>query len=1823
MLKAQSPGRRGASRDAIVIRGARQHNLKGFDLTLPLGTFTVITGLSGSGKSSLALDTIHAEGRRRYVETFSAYARQFLERMDPPRVDAIEGIPPSIAVEQVNPVRTSRSTVGTMTELNDRLKLLFARAGKLVCNGCGRTVSRDTPETVYADLQSRGSAWDQARIHVGFTVPPVAGQTPSGACDALRRAGYRHLLTRADGVVEVVQDRLTFNAGNRARCIEDFEAAFLHGADRLFVDRFDADPQAPVERLRYSRALHCPDCDREYREPTPNLFSFNSPIGACEQCRGFGRVIGVDAQRVVPDASLSLADGAVRPWQSPAYRECRDDLLRFAALRGVPVDRPWRDLSQAQRDWVFEGEGDWEDGCWYGARRFFDWLERRAYKMHVRVMLSKYRAYRMCDACGGARLKSEALCWQIGFDDAWHNPQTIGGLAIAGLRAFFAAWRQQCPHDAAIAVVLDDTLSRLHYLDAVGLGYLTLDRQSRTLSGGEVQRINLTTALGCSLVNTLFVLDEPSIGLHSRDIGRLISILKQLRDAGNTVLVIEHDPELIAAADRVIEMGPGPGAAGGHVVFEGSVAALRRSRKALTGGFLTGRMRVGAPAGRLEPGPQTQANKGMLRVRNARAHNLQGIDVAFPLNGLTVVTGVSGSGKSTLVMDVLVRGLQRALGHPVDEPPGDCDAIEGVEAIADVIAVDQSAIGRTSRSTPASYTGAFDAIRRRFARSPTALERGYGPGRFSFNSGDGRCPTCGGNGFEQVEMQFLNDVFIRCPDCDGQRYRPDVLEVRCAIEGHGELTIADVLNLTVDQALAAFSDEPALHRAFAPLRDLGLGYLRLGQPVPTLSGGEAQRLKLARHLADARAPGPDAERKLFVFDEPTTGLHLQEIGLLLGALRRLVDAGHVVVTIEHQLDVIAAADWIIDLGPDGGPAGGYLVAAGPPARFADGRAGGAGHTARALACRPGGPAASPVRKRVAGRSPDTGRKGRVIALRQAREHNLRNISLDIPRDCLTVVTGVSGSGKSTLAFDILFAEGQRRYLECLNAYARQFVQPAARPEIDALTGMPPTVAISQRISRGGQRSTVATVTEIYNGLRLLFVNLGEAHCPGCGEAIQTAAPDDLAARLLTRLQGRTVTLLAPLVSGRKGIYRELAEKARRAGIKRLRVDGHYRPTTDWPVLDRFREHDIEQPVARLQAVPGAGAEWEKAVKQALALGGGSLLALVDGSGQAQRYSVTRSCLRCRRDLAQPDPRWFSYNSRHGWCPRCQGTGARGEGDSRPCPACDGKRLRPESLAVRFAGLGIDAVTAFSVVQARDWLERLPLRGREAAIAAGVLPDMKARLDVLLQVGLDYLCLDRSAPTLSGGEAQRIRLAAQLGSNLRGVCYILDEPTIGLHACDTARMLDMLERLRKRGNTVIVVEHDAATIRRAGHVIDLGPGAGDRGGQVVARGTPRQLAAARQSKTAHCLRHPARHPLRGVRRPVGPDGASVTLRGVSRHNLRELDAVFPLGRLVAVTGVSGSGKSTLVRDVLLRNLAAQCDVRRRRGGRKPPAIACRAIEGDVFPRRVLEVDQSPIGRTPRSCPATYVGLWDAVRRLFATVPDARVRGYGPSRFSFNTAGGRCPGCDGQGVVRVEMTFLPDVIQVCERCNGARFTPEVLAIRYGGLNIAEVLALRVESALERFDAHQAIRRPLGMLNELGLGYLSLGQRSPTLSGGEAQRIKLATELSRCYRTEAAHAAAAGLPTNETTLYLLDEPTVGLHMADVERLANALHRLVDAGHTVIVIEHNLDLIAEADWVIDLGPGGGERGGKIVAQGPPETIAAEATATGLALRETLFPTR
>jgi len=1369
-----------------------------------------------------------------------------------------------------------------------------------------------------------------------------------------------------------------------------------------------------------------------------------------------------------------------------------------------------------------------------------------------------------------------------------------------------------------------------------------------------------------------------------------------------------------------------------------------------------------------------------LCVVGARQNNLKDITVEIPLQRFVCVTGVSGSGKSSLVNDIIREALARDLNESQSADPGAHDAIHGKEHLDKVIDIDQSPIGRTPRSNPATYIKVFDEIRDLYARLPDSKVRGYKPGRFSFNvttgkAGGGRCEACEGNGANKMEMELLADLWVTCPVCNGRRFSRETLQIL-----YKGKSITDVLDMDVQQALDHFENIPAIAPMLRTLHDVGLDYLKLGQSSTTLSGGEAQRIKLARELVK-RSTG----RTLYLLDEPTTGLHFADIKKLLAVLHGFVDVGNTVMVIEHNLDVIKTADWIIDLGPEGGADGGRVVAEGTPEEVAQCKE---SHTGQALR-----EALSETSKRQNVKKSKTHRRGmakrsaamqstignstKAVTVVGARQHNLKNITVEFPHGQTTVCCGPSGSGKSSFAIDTVYTEGQRRYVESLSSYARQFLGRLQPPKVDHVHGLSPAICIEQKNTSKSPRSTVGTVTEIYDYMRILWARIGVPHCPKCKSPVGTQTSDQIVEQIMSLGEGARVLLLAPIAPAGNESHTHLLERERANGYLRARVDGVIRSLEEGVSLDPKQRHTVELVVDRIAVRSGVRSRIADSVEQALAVGAGFVTAQpVDdlGSPTARgelRFSQHRSCSQCGTGYDELTPHHFSFNTRMGWCERCEGLGVQRGADPAaivvrptrsivdgaiagwgelaprhalhrfasalanhlafdaatpwdaltpiqqlallqgcgedwieveasdtnapdslrgvrfqwrgffpaihratlassayrdrlaeytadvPCESCRGSRLRGDAAAVQVGGRTLHDVCLQPLGRALAWLQQLKLDRRERKIAGELLHEVTSRLRFLVDVGLDYLHLHRTASTLSGGEAQRIQLASQIGTGLTGVLYVLDEPTIGLHPRDNRRLIGALDRLKKLGNTLLLVEHDREVIDAADHVLDFGPGAGDFGGRVTAAASPRELRGKRTSLTGRYLSNRRSIPVPSNRREVGNPprsdlvpiddddapvrrsvqdvalplvgdeghasapptrGGATSSRGRARrahgstndrwlivhgaraNNLKEIEAAFPLGRFTCVTGVSGSGKSTLVNDVLYHALAARIHRASVTPGGHDRLTGVEHID------KVINVDQSRLGNTPTSNPATYTGVFDAIRELYAALPLSKTRGYSANRFSFNRPGGRCEACEGMGQKCIEMHFLPDVWVECDNCSGARFIRETLEVQYRGKSIADVLGIRIREAVTLFENVPRVRRMLQTLDDVGLGYLQLGQSAPTLSGGEAQRVKLAAEL--------------GKPSTGKTLYILDEPTTGLHFDDLAKLLGVLHRLVDLGNTVICIEHNLDVIKTADWVIDLGPEAGEAGGFVVVTGAPEVvIAARESHTSVALKPVL----
>ena len=1893
----------------MVVKGAREHNLKGVDLAFPRDSLTTFTGVSGSGKSSLAYHTIYQEGQRRFLESLSSYARQFLGRMEKPKVDLVEGLSPTVSIDQKSGSHSARSTVGTLTEVSDFLRLLWSRLGDPKCPECGAAIEAWSPDRV-VDAIVEGHSGTAALV----LAPVVRERKGEYRKELAEWAQKGFVRARIDGVVrrldeeitlaryayhtiELVVDRLTIGKDVRSRLAEAVEQAVQLGGGTCALAWGDDGYRV------FSTARSCPNGHGSLPELEPRLFSFNSPVGACPRCDGIGETFDFAPELLVADAQKSIRAGALHVFTDEGRlvygRLTVDHLAEVGRAFGFDVDTPWHKLPAKAKKVVLHGSGDqtfefqWKRQSAMFTTTGSDRIAfpgilghlQNVYRPSRARHLDRFRASVACGECGGSRLSAAARA--VSF--LGQSLPAVLALSVDAALQWVRGIRLEGNRARIGKEITAEIERRLQFLADVGLGYLTLARRAPTLSGGESQRIRLAAQVGAGLRGILYVLDEPSIGLHARDQERLLCTLEALRDRGNTVVVVEHDEETMRRSDFLVDIGPGAGVHGGEISAAGTPAEVEATPGSLTGQYLRGELSVPMPATR------RLVDRGTLRIRGARHHNLQGLDVEVPLGRLVAVTGVSGSGKSTLVHHVLVPALHSQL-MGAEAGASHCERIEGIGQLDKVIEIDQAPIGRTPRSNPATYTDLWTHVRDLFALLPESKLRQYEKGRFSFNVPGGRCEACEGAGVTTLEMNFLAPVEVVCEECGGARFHAETL----AIRWQGK-SVHDVLEMTVDEAARFFADIPKIARGLVALQDVGLGYLRLGQPSTTLSGGEAQRVKLATELQR-----PATGKTFYVLDEPTTGLHFHDVVKLLAALQRLVDAGNSVLVIEHNLDVVRAADWLLDLGPEGGSGGGRLVASGTPEQVAQVAASHTGAALRGIGIGVGKPKATPAAAAVARRPAQVARPTH-ITVRGARTHNLQGVDCDIPLGSFTVVTGPSGSGKSSLAFDTIFQEGQRRFLESMSTYARRFLGRMDRAPVDRLDGLGPAIAIDQKRTTRSPRSTVATTTEIHDYLRLLFARIGRPHCPTHGQELAAWSPSKAAGKAITEWRGRRVLVLAPIVlptdAGAPWLQ-ALRVEWQKAGYVRALADGkEVRLDAEWTgtvprelflVLDRIA---IGERARLADAI-------EQAQAAATTHGGppAAVLQLADGdeAGTRHWFRADSGCHRC--DYKAPGevhPRWFSFNHHSGACASCLGLGdvvvcaeellvnhpdkavfrgaiqhagaaftflvgregyysevaaamakrhgfaldlpwrklsakarqllLRGAGDERfevvfkkneagkkrewrmqvawkglarqieewfhgkegsenagdekfravmrsqPCPDCLGERLQPGPRAVQVGGVRLPEVLRQTVDAAIETLAGLRLSATERRIAADVLKELGHRLSFLRETGLGYLTLERSAATLSGGEAQRIRLATQLGNKLVGVLYVLDEPTVGLHPRDTERLLRTLLDLRDLGNTVLAVEHDEVMVRAADFVLDIGPGAGSRGGRIVASGAPAQVATG-DSLTGQWLRGELTLARPATRRlPVG----RVELRNVTLHNLRAVDVDVPLGVFTAVTGVSGSGKSSLVIDALVPALRRD----------DAPLVW---NDGQERPHALVVVDQGPIGSSPSSNPATYTGAFTPIRELFATTPLAKQKGFTPGRFSFHVADGRCAQCEGKGQIQVEMHFLADVWVTCEVCRGRRYNSETLSVEYRGKNIAHVLAMEVDEALQFFGNHKHIVRPLQLLADVGLGYLTLGQPANTFSGGEAQRIKLCAELARRPR--------------EHTIYVLDEPTTGLHVDDVQKLVLVCNRLLDRGDSVVVIEHHLDVIHAADHVLELGPEAGEHGGRLVAAGPPETIAA-----------------
>ena len=1757
----------------LTITGASENNLKNLSLSIPHDQCTVITGLSGSGKSSLAFDTVYAEGQRRYIETFSPYTRQFFDKVKKPNVESITNVRPAIAIQQKTKITSARSTVGSLTNSNDYLKIIWGALSSPHCPTCGDPLVRWNAGTIADSITNTLENRDQTIL-----VGAIIKSDPSYIdleLDRLKTLGFSRIwdektksiiaLAEIDGSklpsqekIFVVVDRI--KRGSTIKRIKNsIEQGFsLNSTEVAIVYNYDDEKLTPSVKI-FSKNFVCPKDGFTAKPPKGYLFSFNHPLGACSTCKGFGYELSISKAKVIPDVSKTLRDNAIACWSGPSSEWERKNLFAFCEKHKISLDTPWKDLSEATKNLLFTTK---EKNYW-GIDHWFTWLETKIYKMHVRVFLSRYREQVICKTCAGTRLKPDALSYKVHgkhIGEIWTVP-------LGDLLQWIESVQSEAQKNQDIYRPLKEPfanlLGRLRYLVSLGLSYLTLDRQAKTLSGGETQRVNLASALGSELVSTQFVLDEPSVGLHPRDSDRLTESIKALTRKGNSLLVVEHDPDVIAEADHIIEIGPKAGANGGQVVFNDSSSKW-----------------PGVAIQQALHQPLACKNAEFLKITGATSRNIKNIDVSIPLQRLVCLTGVSGSGKSTFAHEILKNAWEVFQGEK--EADDSFKKTSGFEKITELVYVDQSPLAKSPRANIATYTKMWEVIRNLLANTEAAVAKGFSKSTFSFNVNAGRCTACEGAGFIREDMQFLSDVYVPCESCLGKRFQPTVLDVT-----YKDKSVDDFLSMTVDEAVDFFADEKGIRENVYILQQLGLGACRLGHPLSELSGGEAQRLKLVPYLT-----GISQQNVLFAFDEPTTGLHVHDAERLIELLRNLVTRGNTVLCIEHNLSVIQNADWIIDLGPEGGAAGGKLLFAGPIDEFLKNTT---SETATYLKKYIQDIQANPIKganKKKKNNITNISQRAKDLLITGATEHNLKNITVSVPTDRIVAITGVSGSGKSTLAKDIIYAEGQRRYLDCLSPYARQFIKELKRPDIESIVNVRPTICVYQHTFQPSALSTVATMSEVYNFLRLLYAKTGTQYCPDHPEKmIAPLSPEEMADNIMRR-KDSAVRMLSPVINQKKGNHRAVFDRALESEIFEVRVDGLMGKPADFiDALAKTKVHSIDYVIGKFNPKTINRSALIDTIKTALTLGGGTIT-ILGADNREEVLSSERTCPVCQTGFFKIDPEDLSFNSKRGRCTKCDGVGKLDSGDT--CPECDGARIQKIGRNVRINRKNIFEATSLNASDLLEFLDQIHISKAHAALSEPIIIELRSKLEALSALGLSYISLARSCQSLSGGELQRLRLSAAMGSPLSGVMYIFDEPSAGLHPHDNRLVLKKLRGLCDRGNAVLMIEHDVESIKSSDHIIDIGPLAGTHGGEVVFNGALKDYPLSNDSPTAIALKKPV-----AFSSTADKAESFLHIHAKNCHNIKDLKAKIPLHQLVVVGGVSGAGKSSLIHSVVIDTIL--------NGKEKKNELtsATGSLKLDTAVDKVIFIDQKPIGSTSRSTPASYLGIWDEIRKVFASTLEAKTQGWSNSFFSYNSGNGRCPECKGAGTITLEMNFLADAKIICEACDGTRYTDDALTVRYMGRNVSDVLNLTFDEAKEIFTNHRKIHHIIKTCCDLGLGYLKLGQSSATLSGGEAQRLKIVSELSSAMRGH--------------TLYVLDEPTLGLHRFDVLRLLDALRALVNRGASVFVIEHDIDTIAAADYFIEMGPGPGEAGGNIIAEGTPKNFLKKKTPWGQMLREQL----
>jgi excinuclease ABC subunit A len=1858
--------------DEIVLKNVRVHNLKGVNLSLKTNQLIVFAGVSGSGKSSLAFDTIYMEGQRRYLESLTTFAKRHIGGLKKPEADSIEGLTPCIAIEQKTIGRNPRSTVGTMTGVYDFLRVLFARAGIPRCPDSLEPLSKLSKESIHHQL------FKDFLGEAIYVLAPVLENKRAEAKELIQnfyKKGYTQARLNGKFIeldseteidltqsihLQIVIDRIKVESKGEKRLMEAIENALRVGQKKFSILNRDTGQETFFSTESYAFSTK-----KSYPTLEPFHFSFNHPEGMCPNCEGLGTEKTFQLETLVVQEK-SIPEGAfdaITPFDTQIWGNIYTNLARIYKFN---LHTPFQELSDKAKKILLDGTEDKYLTMVFvhpktreKTTQYIPWkgikheLKKRYTEAKSELYKEKFKEFIIdipCSLCGGARIDRFAKV------TLFHGKMIheLTRLSLKELGEFFSHLSID-PADVVIAEeLIREIQRRLYFLIDVGVGYLSLERTSSTLSGGEAQRVRLASQLGQGLVGTTYILDEPSIGLHPSDNLKLLKTLRDLTRQGNTVIVVEHDEETIRHADTIVDVGPLGGEAGGEIVGLGKVEDLIRSKKSITGMYLSRKKQIPIPLKRRQP-------TGFLQIKGAEHHNLKSIDVSFPLGVFCAVTGVSGSGKSSLVNDILFpvtsnRLMQSKLTH------GAYKSIEGLEQLDKVIMIDQQPIGKTPRSNPATYIKVFDAIRDLFASLPESLALGFKAGRFSFNVKEGSCLSCKGMGLIRIDMDFLEDSWIECPHCEGERFDPRTLSVK--FKG---FNIYEVLELSVNEAEKLFEAIPSIAKKLSMLQEVGLGYMKIGQSSTTLSGGEAQRIKLAKELSR-----PSTSKTLYLLDEPSTGLHFEDIQKMVKILNKLVEKQNTVLVIEHNLDLIKIADWIIDLGPKGGQEGGYLMAEGTPEMIAKSSSPTGQFVKDAL---------NDTLKFTTHQVASDEKPITHIEVKNATQNHLKNIDIRIERNEITAFTGPSGSGKSSLAIQTIFAEGQRRYYETLNAYARQFIDQMPKPKVESIHGLSASIVIEQKRHAGNPRSTVGTITEILDYLRILYAKEGIAVCPETKEPLVHVTKEYVAQDLLEKYPDEKCIVLAPLTLKKEETYQDLLSAYMKEGFLRVRIQGViYELQDELPSTGGLKE-SVELVIDRIQIQPQGKKRLLDAIETSTQINPVSILFLIGDTSvnkkgasiKPARYFLAFSAPSTGKTYPKIEPKTFSFNADEGMCTTCEGIGSLStvdlrevpklfklplkdiidhllnyeyspirtilklftdagidpkerldkmseehlsfvlEGDkeknsvyrwiglhpfferlfrfgkapqkealaplcqNKACPSCKGSRLNALASNVHIQNTTLPQLLHKPINEAYAFLNRLevPLALEE------VLESILSKLKLLIQIGVEYLSLDRTSLTLSGGEIQRIHLARQLGVNLSNCLYVLDEPSIGLHPHDHQKLLDALIQLKKEGNTLLLVEHDPMTLQIAKTIFEFGPEGGEKGGQILAKGSLEGLKKDPKSITGSVLRKELFYNRK--KKEIDASTEWIEIKNATKHTLHDVHLEIPKNRITALTGVSGSGKSTLMHEILAPILKKSTVSRKRFDSFSLDGCTVSSIK--EF-KHLIFVDQNPIGTTSRADICSYTDLLGNFRTFYAELKESQAYGLMPRHFSPNHIQGMCTECFGLGHIEVKLQLLPPARKICPLCQGKRLSLIALKIKYRGFSLGDLFQMRAVDLLDMFSFHPKVAPILQLLIDVGMGNLQIGQEVQTLSHGESQRLRFVRELVT--------------PTKGPALIFLDEPTTGLHDADILKLLPIFDRLIDRGDTLLIIEHNLTVLRQVDYLIEMGPKAGKEGGKIVAYGP-----------------------